>query len=45
MICWTIQKEILNACTKERIEDIIQDLNGDYFRILVDESNDNSHKE
>ncbi|KAK4730118.1 hypothetical protein R3W88_023106 [Solanum pinnatisectum] len=45
MICSTIQKEIVDVCTKETIKAIIKDLDGDYFGILVDESNDISHKE
>ncbi|KAK4724241.1 hypothetical protein R3W88_027020 [Solanum pinnatisectum] len=45
MICSTIQKEIVDACTKETIKAIIKDLDGDYFGILVDESKDISHKE
>ncbi|KAK4728508.1 hypothetical protein R3W88_021496 [Solanum pinnatisectum] len=45
MICSTIQKEIVDACTKETTKAIIKDLDGDYFGILVDESKDISHKE
>ncbi|XP_070046144.1 uncharacterized protein [Nicotiana tomentosiformis] len=45
MIAPNIQKEIVNACAKEIIKAIVEDLNGDYFRILVDESKDVSHKE
>ncbi|KAG5598565.1 hypothetical protein H5410_029935 [Solanum commersonii] len=41
----TIQKEIVDACTKETIKVIIKDLDGDYFGILIDESKDISHKE
>ncbi|XP_049352794.1 uncharacterized protein LOC125817296 [Solanum verrucosum] len=33
-----IQKDIVNSCAKERVKAIIEDLNGDYFGILVDES-------
>ncbi|XP_019240820.1 PREDICTED: zinc finger MYM-type protein 1-like [Nicotiana attenuata] len=45
MICPTIQKEIVEACAKETTKAIIEDLDGDYFAILVDESKDVSHKE
>ncbi|XP_075091755.1 uncharacterized protein LOC142171930 [Nicotiana tabacum] len=45
MIAPNIQKEIVNACAKEIIKAIVEDLNGDYFGILVDESKDVSHKE
>ncbi|XP_060202659.1 uncharacterized protein LOC132631073 [Lycium barbarum] len=45
MIAPSIQKEIVNACAKETLKAIIEDLNGDYFGILVDESKDVSHKE
>ncbi|KAG5604988.1 hypothetical protein H5410_026480 [Solanum commersonii] len=45
IICSTIQKEIVDVCTKKTIKDIIKDLDGDYFGMLVDESNDISHKE
>ncbi|XP_060200639.1 uncharacterized protein LOC132628904 [Lycium barbarum] len=40
-----IQKDIVNSCAKESVNAIIEDLNGDYFGILVDESKDVSHKE
>ncbi|KAF3618774.1 hypothetical protein FXO37_34026 [Capsicum annuum] len=40
-----IQKNIVNACAKETLKVTIEDLNGDYFGILVDESKDISHKE
>ncbi|XP_015158660.1 uncharacterized protein [Solanum tuberosum] len=40
-----IQKDIVNSCAKETVKAIIEDLNGDYFGILVDESKDVSHKE
>ncbi|XP_075107206.1 uncharacterized protein LOC107826082 [Nicotiana tabacum] len=40
-----IQKEIVTACKIETIKDIIEDLNGDYFSLLVDESFDVSRKE
>ncbi|XP_060181359.1 uncharacterized protein LOC132610969 [Lycium barbarum] len=40
-----IQKDIVNSCAKETVNAIIEDLNGDYFGILVDESKDVSHKE
>ncbi|XP_049405062.1 uncharacterized protein LOC125868465 [Solanum stenotomum] len=45
MICPTIQKYIVEACAKETTKAIIEDLDGDYFGILVDESKDVSHKE
>ncbi|XP_075099518.1 uncharacterized protein LOC142176287 [Nicotiana tabacum] len=45
MICPAIQKDIVDACAKETIKAIIQDLNDDFFGILVDESKDTSHKE
>nr|XP_033509046.1 zinc finger MYM-type protein 1-like [Nicotiana tomentosiformis] len=40
-----IQKEIVTACKIETIKAIIEDLNGDYFPLLVDESIDVSRKE
>ncbi|XP_070041856.1 uncharacterized protein [Nicotiana tomentosiformis] len=40
-----IQKEIVTACKIETIKAIIEDLNGDYFALLVDESIDVSRKE
>nr|XP_009801156.1 PREDICTED: uncharacterized protein LOC104246943 [Nicotiana sylvestris] len=45
MICPTIQKEIVEACAKETTKAIIEDLGGDFFEIVVDESKDISHKE
>ncbi|XP_019251317.1 PREDICTED: zinc finger MYM-type protein 1-like [Nicotiana attenuata] len=45
MICPAIQKDIVDACAKEIIKAIIQDLDDDFFGILVDESKDISHKE
>nr|XP_009593766.1 zinc finger MYM-type protein 1-like [Nicotiana tomentosiformis] len=45
MIYPTIQKEIVEACAKETTKAIIEDLDGNYFTILVDESKDVSHKE
>nr|XP_016469826.1 PREDICTED: zinc finger MYM-type protein 1-like [Nicotiana tabacum] len=45
IICPTIQKEIVDACAKETTKTIIKDLDSDYFGILVDESNDISHKD
>ncbi|KAH0683118.1 hypothetical protein KY289_020870 [Solanum tuberosum] len=45
MICPTIQKDIVEAYAKETTKAIIEDLDGDYFGILVDESKDVSHKE
>ncbi|XP_059295392.1 uncharacterized protein LOC132048713 [Lycium ferocissimum] len=43
-ICPIIQKDIVSSCAKETNK-AIEDLNGDYFGILVDESKDVSHKE
>ncbi|XP_009607176.1 uncharacterized protein [Nicotiana tomentosiformis] len=40
-----IQKDIVNSYAKETMKAIIEDLNGDFFGILVDESKDVSHKE
>ncbi|XP_016559033.2 zinc finger MYM-type protein 1-like [Capsicum annuum] len=40
-----IQKNIVSSYAKETVKIIIEDLNGDYFEILVDESKDVSHKE
>ncbi|XP_075085083.1 uncharacterized protein LOC142168317 [Nicotiana tabacum] len=40
-----IQKDIVSACAQETVKAIIDDLGGDYFRILVDESKDISHHE
>nr|XP_009797112.1 PREDICTED: uncharacterized protein LOC104243598 [Nicotiana sylvestris] len=40
-----IQKDIVNSCAKETVKAIIENLNGDFFGILVDESKDVSHKE
>ncbi|XP_070053981.1 uncharacterized protein [Nicotiana tomentosiformis] len=45
MICPNIQKDIVSSCAKETLKTIVEDLNGDYFGILVDESKDVSHKE
>ncbi|XP_060182864.1 uncharacterized protein LOC132612791 [Lycium barbarum] len=45
MICPNIQKDIVSSCAKETVKAIVEDLNGDYFGILVDESKDVSHKE
>ncbi|XP_060185912.1 uncharacterized protein LOC132615342 [Lycium barbarum] len=44
MICPNIQKDIVSSCAKETVS-IVEDLYGDYFGILVDESKDVSHKE
>ncbi|XP_060178044.1 uncharacterized protein LOC132607978 [Lycium barbarum] len=41
----SIQKDIVDSCAKETIKAIIEDLDRDYFEILVDESKDISHKE
>lgn len=40
-----IQKDIVNSCAKQTVKAIIEDLNGDFFGILVDESKNVSHKE
>ncbi|KAK4730090.1 hypothetical protein R3W88_023078 [Solanum pinnatisectum] len=40
-----IQKDIVSACKIETIKAIFEELNGDYFALLVDESFDVSHKE
>nr|XP_016483140.1 PREDICTED: zinc finger MYM-type protein 1-like [Nicotiana tabacum] len=40
-----IQKDIVNSCAEETAKAIIEDLNGDFFGILVDESKDVTHKE
>lgn len=41
MICSpSIQKDIVNSYAKETIKAIIEDLDGDYFGRLVDESKD-----
>ncbi|XP_047265901.1 uncharacterized protein LOC124897223 [Capsicum annuum] len=40
-----IHKDIVIACKIETINSIIEDLNGDYFPLLVDESKDVSLKE
>ncbi|XP_074321009.1 uncharacterized protein LOC141657619 [Silene latifolia] len=45
MTCPQIQKQIVNSCAMETIKAITEDLNGDYFSILVDESKGKSHKE
>ncbi|XP_070023378.1 uncharacterized protein [Nicotiana sylvestris] len=45
MICPSIQKDIVSSCAKETLKAIVEDLNGEYFGILVDESKDVSHKE
>lgn len=45
MYCPKIQKDIVDACAKKTIKVIMEDLDGDYFGILVDESKDISHKE
>ncbi|KAM3204419.1 hypothetical protein P3L10_027828 [Capsicum annuum] len=39
-----IQKDIVSSCAKEIVKAIIEDLNGNFFEILVDESKDVSHK-
>ncbi|XP_070020836.1 uncharacterized protein [Nicotiana sylvestris] len=40
-----IQKDIVNSCAKETVKAIIENLNENFFGILVDESKDVSHKE
>ncbi|XP_059289856.1 uncharacterized protein LOC132043367, partial [Lycium ferocissimum] len=45
MICPSIQKDIVSSCANETVKAIVEDLNGDYFGISVDESKDVSHKE
>jgi len=40
-----IQKDIVNSCAQEIAKAIIDDLDGDFFGILVDESKDISHHE
>ncbi|XP_059310972.1 uncharacterized protein LOC132062415 [Lycium ferocissimum] len=45
MICPSIQKDIVSSCAKKTMKAIVEDLNGDYFGILLDESKDVSHKE
>ncbi|XP_047264320.1 uncharacterized protein LOC107865320 [Capsicum annuum] len=40
-----IQKDIVSACAQEIVKAIIDDLDGDFFEILVDESKDISHHE
>ncbi|XP_055807051.1 uncharacterized protein LOC129875853 [Solanum dulcamara] len=40
-----IQKEIVSACKIETVKVILDELNGDYFALLVDESFDVSRKE
>jgi len=40
-----IQKELVIACKIETLKSIMEDLNGDYFALLVDESFDVSRKE
>ncbi|XP_021760658.1 zinc finger MYM-type protein 1-like [Chenopodium quinoa] len=45
MIAPSIQKDLINSCAKETTRLLIEDLNGDYFGILADESSDVSQKE
>ncbi|XP_047250065.1 uncharacterized protein LOC124885857 [Capsicum annuum] len=40
-----IQKDIVSACAQETVKSIIDDLDGDFLGILVDESIDISHHE
>ncbi|KAG5575884.1 hypothetical protein H5410_056018 [Solanum commersonii] len=40
-----IQKDIVTACKIEIVKVILEELNGDYFALLVDESFDISRKE
>ncbi|XP_047263780.1 zinc finger MYM-type protein 1-like [Capsicum annuum] len=42
---YKIQKDIATSCKLETIKAIMEDLNGDYFSLLVDESCDMSRKE
>jgi len=39
-----IQKDIVTACKIETVKAIIEDINSDYFPLLVDESRDVSRK-
>ncbi|XP_051144112.1 uncharacterized protein LOC127260421 [Andrographis paniculata] len=41
----SIQKDIINACAKETTKAIIEELDGGFFSILVDESADIANKE
>ncbi|XP_055814477.1 uncharacterized protein LOC129884154 [Solanum dulcamara] len=45
MISSMIQKDIVSACKIETVKVILEELNGDYFALLVDESFDVSRKE
>ncbi|XP_047268079.1 zinc finger MYM-type protein 1-like [Capsicum annuum] len=45
MISPSIQKDIVSACKIETVKAILEELNGGYFSLLVDESFDVSHKE
>ncbi|XP_055824242.1 uncharacterized protein LOC129892684 [Solanum dulcamara] len=45
MISPMIQKDIVSACKIETVKAILEELNGDYFVLLVDESFDVSRKE
>ncbi|XP_074318753.1 uncharacterized protein LOC141655579 [Silene latifolia] len=45
LTCSDIQKEIANACATVTTSKIIQELDGDFFSILVDESGDIADKE
>ncbi|XP_055800379.1 uncharacterized protein LOC129869793 [Solanum dulcamara] len=45
MISPIIQKDIVSACKIETVKAILEELNGDYFALLVDESFDVSRKE
>lgn len=38
-----IQKELVTACEIATLKSIMEDLNGDYFALLVDESFDGPH--
>lgn len=40
MTTHSVQTEIVYCCAKETIKIIVEDLDGDYIRILVDESKD-----
>ncbi|KAG5572475.1 hypothetical protein H5410_062241 [Solanum commersonii] len=45
MISHDIQKDIVSACKIETVKAIIEDINSDYFALLVDESRNVSRKE
>lgn len=45
MIAPSVQKDLINSCSKETTKAIIKELGEDHFAILVDESRDVSYKE